>query len=149
VTATRKPFEQALSARNYFVLDALALDDRARQAFALGLAGGVIRVSNSGFALAGADGSEMVLGQMVDDALDQLSLRADLMQVIEAQFNALPLADAIERMEAYLARGQSVKDELWWEFASYARDRLELARHQLTFANDDHERAQLHQTAAE
>ncbi len=136
VTATRQPFEQALAQRNYFVLETLALDDRARQAFALGLAGGVIAVRGGAFALTGADGSDVMLGETVEDALEQLSRRADLVETAEAQFNALPLATAADRMEAYLARGRSVQDELWWEFASYARDRLEVVKHQLTFVNE-------------
>jgi hypothetical protein len=137
VAATRQPFEQALAQRNYFVLDPLALDDRARQAFALGLAGGVIGVRGGVFAVAATEEGNTTLGPTVEEALDQLGQRADLAQSVEEQFNALPLTIAIERMETYLARGQSVKDELWWEFASYVRDRLELVRHQVTFVGKD------------
>jgi len=136
LAAARTPFEQALAQRNYFVLDALALDDRARQAFALGLASGVIDVRGGAFTLTGADGAEIPLGAAVEDALEQFGGRADAVQLAEGQFNALPLAVAAERLDAYLARGKSVKDELWWEFASYVRDRLERVKHQMTFVSE-------------
>jgi len=134
-TATRESFEQASAQRNFYILDALAMDDHARQVFALGLAGGVIVVQGGVFALAGDDGSGAALSATVEDALDQFSQRADLMKAAEDGFNALPLPTLVERLEAYLARGHGIRDELWWEFASYVRDRLELARHQMTFAS--------------
>lgn len=134
LAAARQPFEQALAQRNYYVLEALALDDHARQVFALGLASGVIAVRGGAFSLASDNGDE-ALGATVEEALDRFSQSFDLTQKAETRFNALPLSDITERLETYLTRGRSVQDEMWWEFASYVRDRLELARHQMTFAN--------------
>ena len=125
-------FEQAQTLRNYYVLDTLATDDHARQIFALGLAGGVITVRGGEFAL-GENGSQIPLGSTVDAALDQFIERPQVVRATEDEFNALPLATLCERLESYLARGSTVRDELWGEFASYVRERLELARHQLTF----------------
>ncbi len=131
--STRESFEQASAQRNYYVLETLATDDHARQIFALGLASGVIAVRSGEFSL---DGDQPVrLGATAEDALDQFVLRADLVKAAEDAFNAMPLPTMAERLEAYLARGRSIQDELWWEFASYVRDRLELARHQMTFVS--------------
>jgi hypothetical protein len=132
LTASRDAFEQAAAQRNYYVLDALATDDHARQVFALGLAGGLITVRGGEFALS-QDGSQVTLGSTVDAALDQFIQQPEGIKAVEDEFNALPLATAVERLESYLARGSTVRDELWGEFASYARERLELTRHQMTF----------------
>ena len=136
LAATRDSFEQASAQRNYYVLDALATDDHARQVFALGLAGGVITVRGGEFAC-GSNGSEVTLGSTVDAALDQFIQRPEIVQAVEDEFNALPLAAMIERLEGYLARGSTVRDEVWNEFASYVRERLDLARHQRTFVGKD------------
>jgi hypothetical protein len=131
--ATRESFEQALALRNYYVLEALATDDHARQVFALGLASGVIAVRGGEFCL---DGDQPVrLGATAEDALDEFVQQVELVRKAEDGFDALPLAVMAERLESYLARGRSIQDELWWEFASYVRDRLELARHQMTFVS--------------
>ncbi|HEY4687748.1 MAG TPA: hypothetical protein VIK33_00425 [Anaerolineae bacterium] len=133
--ATREAFERASAQRNYYVFEALATDDRARQTFALGLASGVIAVRGGTFALVAEDG-DTTLGAAVEEAFEQFGQRANLIEAAEHQINALPLAAMAERLETYLARGRGVQDELWWEFASYVRDRLELVRHQMTFASE-------------
>jgi hypothetical protein len=133
-SAVRESFEQAAAQRNYYVLDALAADDHARRAFALGLASGIIAVHEGAFALDGQH--QLQLGLTVEDALDYFIQRTELVRLVEDEFNALPLVTAAERMESYLARGQAVQDVLWWELASYVRERLELAQHQLTFAGE-------------
>ena len=133
--ATREPFEQAATQRNYFVLEALALDDHARQVFALGLATGVIGVRGGAFAIDGDErGDERItLGATADEALDRFAQRSDWIKAADDQLKALPLDTSIERLEAYLARGRGIQDELWWEFASYGRDQLELLKHQQVF----------------
>ncbi len=135
-TASRQAFEQASAQRNYYVFETLATDDRARQLFALALAGGVIAVRGGAFALPLPDGDAM-LGATVDDAFEQFSQQPHLVKAAEDQFNALPLAEQAARLDAYLARGRGIQDELWWEFASYVRDRLELVRHQIVFVAKD------------
>jgi hypothetical protein len=136
LAAAQDSFEQACAQRNYYVLDALAAsrDDHARQVFALGLAGGIITVCGGEFAFS-ENGSQVTLGTTVDAALDQFVQQPDVIRAAEEAFNALPLAAMVERLEAYLARGSSIRDELWWEFAGYVRERLELARHQKTFTS--------------
>lgn len=133
--ATREPFEQAATHRNYFVLESLALDDHARQVFALSLATGVIGVRGGAFAIDGDD--HIALGATADEALDQFAQRSDWIKAAEDQLNALPLNTTLERLEAYLARGRGIQDELWWEFASYGRDRLELLKHQQVFVGGE------------
>lgn len=134
-TATRESFEQAAAHRNYFVLESLATDDHARQVFALSLAAGVIGVRGGVFAI---DGEERVaLGPTADEALDQFAQRPDWIKAAEDQVNALPLPVALERLEAYLARGRGIQDELWWEFASYVRERVALLKHQHVFVGED------------
>ncbi len=138
-TATREPFEQAALTRNFYVLEALAQDDHARQVFALSLATGVISVKGGAFALNG--GCDEPLGANVEEALDRFAQRSDWVKAAEAQVDDLPFATVADRLEAYLARGRGIQDELWWEFASYVRDRLELMKHQAIFVNDSSLRA--------
>ena len=132
--AAREPFEQAAANRNYYVFESLAMDDHARQVFAVGLASGVISVHGGAFVI---EVAAITLGLTAEDALDQFAQHGDWVKTAEEQLNGLSLNVLIERLEAYLARGRSVQDELWWEFASYVRDRLELARHQQVFAAND------------
>jgi hypothetical protein len=137
--ATQQPFEQASLRRNYYVVDALARDDHARQVFALSLAGGVIAVQGGAFAFIDPNDRAVELGETVDDALELFGQRADLVKAAEDRINGLPLAVAAQRMEIYLTRGRSIQDEMWWEFASYVRDRLGLVQHQQIFASEQHE----------
>lgn len=133
-TATREPFEQAALARNFYVLEALAQDDHARQVFALSLATGVISVKGGAFTLVAS--SDEPLGANVEEALDRFAQRSDWVKAAEAQVDDLPFATVTDRLEAYLARGRGIQDELWWEFASYVRDRLELMKHQAIFVSE-------------
>ncbi len=133
-TATREPFEQAALTRNFYVLEALAQDDHARQVFALSLATGVISVKGGAFALNG--GCDEPLGANVEGALDGFAQRSDWVKTAEGQVDDLPFATMVDRLEAYLARGRGIQDELWWEFASYVRDRLELMKHQAIFVSE-------------
>jgi hypothetical protein len=129
--ATRDPFEQAALHRNFYVFEALAQDDHARQVFALGLAVGVIGTKGGGFVLNGH--AAETLGANVEDALERFAQRPELVKTAEEAINDVPLNEMLDRLEAYLARGRGVQDELWWEFASYVRDRLELLKHQAVF----------------
>jgi hypothetical protein len=133
-TATREPFEQAALTRNFYVLEALAQDDHARQVFALSLATGAISVKGGAFTLNG--GHDEALGANVEEALDRFADRSDWVKAAEGQVDDLPFATVADRLEAYLARGRGVQDELWWEFASYVRDRLELMKHQAIFVSE-------------
>jgi DNA-binding FrmR family transcriptional regulator len=129
--ATRDPFEQAALHRNFYVFEALAQDDHARQVFALGLAIGVIGTKGGVFVLNGRSGE--ALGANVEDALERFTQRPELIKDAEAAIDEVPVNEIIDRLEAYLARGRGVQEELWWEFASYVRDRLELLKHQAVF----------------
>jgi hypothetical protein len=135
--AAQAAFEQASAQRNYYVFEQLATDDHARQVFALGLASGVIAVRGGEFSCeVSPDGGQPVrLGTTAEDALDQFVQRAEWVKAAEGEINGLPLAELVTRLESYLARGRSTQDELWWEFASYVRDRLEVVRHQMTFTS--------------
>lgn len=133
--ASREPFEQASRQRNYYVLDTLAVDDHARQVFALALASGLIEARDGALAICGDGTNVTALGATVEGALNEFCQQENLVAATEARVNQLPLAVQIQRLDAYLARGQSdhVTDDLWWEFASYVDERLKLAREQSLF----------------
>ena len=135
-TAYQGPFELAARRRNYYVLDTLALDDHARLVFALALASGLVE-AREGLLVILVNGAAQPLGATVEGALDQFVQHDDLIAAAEATFNRLSLAAQIERLSAYLSRGQSehITDDLWWEFAGYVEERLKLAREQAMFVS--------------
>jgi hypothetical protein len=129
--ATRDPFEQATLHRNFYVFEALAQDDHARQVFALSLAVGVIGTKGGAFVL--NRDPVQALGANVEDALDRFTQQPEWVKDAEEAIDDVPVSEVIDRLEAYLARGRGVQDELWWEFASYVRDRLGSMKHQAVF----------------
>ena len=131
-------FDQAAKRRNYFVLDAMVADDRARRTFALGLATGIVHIHGGGFAIEDSRGLHQ-LGSTVETALAQFEAQEVLHRVIEGQMNRIPLVDLCATLEGYLARGQASNQEsdaqtaLWREIAEHIEDHLTVLYEQMRF----------------